>query len=114
MSDKVQTLHCQQKQGEENKWNQPTKMSDRWHRQKLKQPWNIAVTLTKRYASKPSAGTESRVRLVLSSKLFSKDNVTAINTFSVPVIQYPVAVFSWTKKNLKETNMVNKEAHKNA
>ena len=44
------------------------------------------------------------VRLVLMSKFFSKNKVTEIDTFSIPVIRYSAAVVSWRRGELKETN----------
>ena len=47
----------------------------------------------------------NRVRWVLRSKLYSKNKVTAINTFPVPFIRYPVAVVNWRREDLKETDI---------
>ena len=43
--------------------------------------------------------------LVLRSKLTSKNKVSAINTFAVPVIRYPAAVVTWRRGDLKETDI---------
>ena len=45
------------------------------------------------------------MRWVLRSKLYSKNKVTAINTFPVPFIRYPVAVVNWRREDLKETDI---------
>ena len=45
------------------------------------------------------------MRRVLRSKLSSKNKVTAINTFAVPVIRYPAAVVSWRREDLKEIDI---------
>ena len=45
------------------------------------------------------------MRWVLRSKLYSKNKVTAINTFAVPFIRYPVAVVNWRREDLKETDI---------
>ena len=47
----------------------------------------------------------NRVRRVLRSKIYSKNKVTAINTFAVPVIQCPAAVVSWRREDLEETDI---------
>ena len=62
------------------------------------------ATMTKRYAAKPLT-SRNRLRRVLRSKLSSKNKVTAINTFAVPVIRYPAAVVSWRQEDLKETDI---------
>ena len=41
---------------------------------------------------------------VLADGLSSKNKVTAINTFTVPVIGYPMAVVSWRREDPKETD----------
>ena len=45
------------------------------------------------------------MKRVLRSKLSSKNKVTAINTFAVPVIRYPAAVISWRQEDLKEIDI---------
>ena len=53
------------------------------------------------------ATTEYRnqVRWVLRNKLSRKNEVTAIKTFTVPVIRYPAAVVNWRREYLKETDI---------
>ena len=48
------------------------------------------------------------------SKLSSKNKVTAINTFAVPVIRYPAAVVSWRRERLERSRHRDKEAHNHA
>ena len=50
---------------------------------------------------KATSEYRNRMRRVLRSKLSSKNKVTAINTFAVPVIRYPAAVASWRREDLK-------------
>ena len=54
---------------------------------------------------KATSEYRNRVRRVLRSKLPSKNKVTAINTFAVPVIRYPAAVVTWRREDLKETDI---------
>ena len=54
---------------------------------------------------KATSEYRNRVRRVLRSKLSSKNKVTAINTFAVPVIRYPAAVVTWRQEDLKETDI---------
>ena len=54
---------------------------------------------------KATSEYRNRVRRVLRSKLSSKNKVTAINTFAVPVIRYPAAVVTWRREDLKETDI---------
>ena len=42
---------------------------------------------------------------VLADGLSSKNKVTAINTFAVPVIRYPAAIVTWRRKDLRETDI---------
>ena len=45
------------------------------------------------------------MRWVQRSKFCSKNKLTTINTFAVTVIRYTVAVVSWRRKDLKETDI---------
>ena len=54
---------------------------------------------------KATSEYRNRVRRVLRSKLSSKNKVTAINPFAVPVIRYPAAVVTWRREDLKETDI---------
>ena len=45
------------------------------------------------------------MKWVLRRKLSSKNKVTAINTFAVPVIRYPATVVSWRGKDPKEIDI---------
>ena len=54
------------------------------------------------------------VRLVLMSKFFSKNKVTEIDTFSIPVIRYSAAVVSWRRRKLERNRLRSKEAHDHA
>ena len=45
------------------------------------------------------------MKQVLRSILFSKNKVTAINTFAVGVIRYTAAIYSWKQKDLKEPDI---------
>ena len=57
------------------------------------------------YYCKATSEYRNRVRRVLRSKLSSKNKVTAINTFAVPVILYPAAVVTCRREDLKETDI---------
>ena len=57
------------------------------------------------YYCKATSEYRKRVRRVLRSKLSSKNKVTAINTFAVPVILYPAAVVTCRREDLKETDI---------
>ena len=54
---------------------------------------------------KATSEYRNRVRWILTSKPSSKNKVTAINTFAVPVIRYPTVVVSWRREDLKETDI---------
>ena len=43
--------------------------------------------------------------MVLKSKLTMKNEMTAINTFAVPVTRYPAAVVTRRREYLKETDI---------
>ena len=90
-SGKVRTPHCQQRQGEERQWNQPTRGSnddlDESYKylgmlQSFSNVEEVHCKATSKYRNRESSGR----------KLSSKNKVTAINTFAVPVIRYSAAV----------------------
>ena len=54
---------------------------------------------------KATSEYRNRAIQVLRSKLSSKNKVTVINTLAVPVMQYPDAVASRRRDDLKETNI---------
>ena len=65
-------------------------------------PAKARKTMTKRYTAKPPPTNKNRVMQVLRSRLFSKNKVTAINTFAVPIARYSADVVSWRQEDLKE------------
>ena len=46
-----------------------------------------------------------RVRKILGSELYSKNMITTINTFAVPVIRYTAACITWRQEDLKAVDI---------
>lgn len=55
--------------------------------------------------SKATTEYRNRVRRVLQSQLSSRNKITAINAFAVPVIRYPAAVITWRQEDLKAADI---------
>ena len=46
-----------------------------------------------------------RMRQVLKSQLNGKNNIQAINTYSLPVIRYPAGIISWPLEEMQAANV---------
>ena len=64
---------------------------------------------TKQIKTKAKETYKKRLRNILKSKLHGRNQITAINTFALPVLTYPAGIIKFTKEELKEMDTMTRK-----
>ena len=64
---------------------------------------------TKEIKTKAKTEYKKRLRWILKSKLHGQNQITAINTYALPVLTYPAGIIQYTIKDLKELDTMTRK-----
>ena len=60
------------------------------------------INMTKKVKKSIRTNYFKRLRAILKSKLSGRNQITAINSYAVPVITYTAGIIDWTKEELRD------------